>query len=382
MKNTKSVMLLILVLVYANTVIAADLDAGKKDINKSFKVKSGQKLLLELEIGADIIIEGWDKNELVVNAKLKGDVEDIEVEFDETSAGVEVYAGYSGWGNNNNTGGVFRIKVPSEFDVKFTTMGGDIDFSKVAGVLSGQTMGGDVKLNMLKGEVHITTMGGDIKLTDSDVDGYVKTMGGDVNVINVTGNVDAKSMGGDIRQKNVKRRSGDSVGDEVHISTMGGDIDVDEAPFGAKVKTMGGDVSINKAEKYVDANTMGGDISVKSVDGWVKAVTMGGEIYVKFIGDPDSDDKNINLKSMNGDIRLIVPSGFSMDLDLDVVYEMRYEDDVEIISDFNIVKKHSEEWEREDGHKRKHLYGTASLNGGKNKVKITTYNARIYLESN
>ena len=115
-----------------------------------------------------------------------------------------MHAEYSGWGNNNNTGGVFRIKVPSEFDVKFTTMGGDIDFSKVSGNLSGQTMGGDVKLDELKGEVHITTMGGDIKLTDSDVDGKVKTMGGDVNVIDVTGNVDASSMGGDSQAEKCK----------------------------------------------------------------------------------------------------------------------------------------------------------------------------------
>ena len=163
---------------------------------------------------------------------------------------------------------------------------------------------------------------------------------------------------------------------------MGGDIDVDEAPFGAKVKTMGGDVSINKAEKYIDATTMGGDIDVKSVDGWVKAVTMGGEIYIKYVGDPDADDRDINLKSMHGDIRLIVPSDFSMDLDLDIVYDMRHEDDVEIISDFDLELKQTSEWEREDGHERKHFYGTGTINGGMNKVKITTYNAKIYLESN
>lgn len=362
-----------------NTVSYADFDMGTKNIAKKFNVTSGQKLVVDLEIGADIKIEGWDKDELIVDAKLTGDVENIEVDFEETSNGIRIYAEYTGWSDNNNGGGVFNIKVPSKFDVKFTTMGGDISLTGVEGDLGGQTMGGDMTLTKLTGELQLTTMGGDIELTDSDVDGRVKTMGGDVDVINVTGNVNAESMGGDIRQKNVKRRIGESVGEEVNISTMGGDIDVDEAPFGAKVKTMGGDVSINNAGKFVEVTTMGGDIVIRSVDGWVKAVTMGGDIEVKVIGDPLDDNKEVKLKSMNGDIKLYVPDGFSMNLDLDISFDRRHEDEVEIISDFDVEIERSGEWERENGNKRKHIYGTGEFNGGKNKINIKTTNGKIYL---
>ena len=57
MKNVKSVVLFILVCVFTNAIIAADLDAGTKDINKSFKVNSGQKLLLSLKLERILLLK-------------------------------------------------------------------------------------------------------------------------------------------------------------------------------------------------------------------------------------------------------------------------------------------------------------------------------------
>lgn len=357
-----------------------NIDLGDKKISKNFKASDGDMLILDLEIGVDIKVVGWDKNEVLINVDLKGDdAEDIIVEFDQSGKEIEVRAEHDGNHNSYDVEGKIIVNVPQKFDLKFVTMGGDVELNNVGGELSGKTMGGDVTLTKLAGELQITTMGGDIDLRDSDVDGRVKTMGGNVTVENVTGNVNAKSMGGDIRQHNVKRRSGQSIGNEVSIETMGGDIDVDEAPFGAKVKTMGGDIQVNKAEKFIDAHTMGGEIVVKSVDGWVKAVTMGGDVNVKMIGDPQSDKKDITITSMGGDIKVYLPVNFSMDLDLEVKYDRKHEDDVEIASDFSFDEEQTSEWERDHGTKYKYIYGTGKLNGSKNKVKIHTINGKIKL---
>jgi DUF4097 and DUF4098 domain-containing protein YvlB len=372
-----------LILVFAFLFIGAtlpDFDLSDKKINKSFNASKGDKLELDLEIGADIKILGWDKNEVRIDAILKGDdAEDVNIEFNQSGNEIIVHAEYDGSDNYYDLDGKFTVNLPNKFNIKFGTMGGDVYIKDVSGNLTGRTMGGDLNLFNLGGELQFTTMGGDIELKDSDVDGRVKTMGGDVSVENVTGNVDAKSMGGNIRQRNVKRRDGQSTGNEVNIETMGGDIDVDEATFGAKVKTMGGDITVNSAEKFVDAHTMGGDVIIKAVDGWVKAKTMGGDVEVKYVGDPQSDERDITITSMGGDIKVYLPANFSMDLDLEIKYDRKHEDDVEITSDFDFELEESSDWDRSNGRKYKYLFGKGELSGAKNKIKIHTINGKIHL---
>lgn len=356
--------------------------ADEKKMDEVFDVSSGQKLTVTLKMGGDVDVSGWEKEQVSVKVEITGeDAEDIDVDFDQSSSGISIYAEYGGGRNNYDANANFTIMVPSRFDVEFSTMGGDTKLKNVTGNLQGTTMGGDILLKALKGNLEMTTMGGDIGLNDSDVDGFVKTMGGDISVENVTGNVSAKSMGGDIIQKNVRRRDGDSIGEEINVTTMGGDLVIDEAANGAKLETMGGDIQANHVEKFFDAKTMGGDIHAKAVDGWIKATTMGGDINVKMIGDPDNGDRSVLLKTMGGDITLIVPEELSMELDLDITYDRRHEDDVEIISDFEFVEKRTEEWDDEDSPK-KHIYGTGTVNGGKNRVKIKTVNGKIYLKKN
>jgi len=357
-------------------------DTDEKKMEEVFEVSSGQKLTVNNKLGGDIEVTGWDKEQISVEVLIKGDdAEEIDVDYDQSSSGLEITAEYMGDRNNYNANVNFTIMVPSRFDVEFSTMGGDAKLKNVAGQLEGTTMGGDITLRELKGNLEVTTMGGDINLSDSDVDGSVKTMGGDVRVEDVTGNVSASSMGGDIVQKNVKRRDGDSVGEEVKVSTMGGDLVIDEAVDGAKLETMGGDIKANYVAKFLEASTMGGDISVDAIDGWVKASTMGGDVNVKMVGDPDEGNRDVTLSSMGGDITLSVPEGLSMELDLEIAYDKRHEDDAEIISDFEFDEERTEEVD-DDDEPRWHLLGTGTINGGKNRVKIKTVNGKIYLKKN
>jgi hypothetical protein len=236
-------------------------------------------------------------------------------------------------------------------------------------------MGGDLNFNNLKGMLKATTMGGDIKLLNSEVDGKVKTMGGDVDLENVIGDVNASSMGGDIKQKNVKRRTGESIGEEANISTMGGDIKLDEAPAGAKVKTMGGDIEINSVKEYLLAETMGGDIKVKELDGWTETTTMGGDVEIKMVGDPNEGKRDVVMKSLGGDIKLYVPEGLSMDIEIEIKYNKKHEDDVEIISDFEVDKK----VEKEDDDTMV-LTGKGKTGNGKNKIVLKTIGGKVYLK--
>ena len=365
---------------FAFTSSAKILPPGGDDITKEFTVKKGQLLRIDSEAGGGIRIQGWDKDVVKIDVSLSGrDAEDIEVEFEETSDGVAVYCDYDGHKRNRSAKIKFDIMVPNEFDLDLETAGGSLDIDGVKGELIGETMGGSLELRNLEGVLKMNTMGGSIELEDSNVDGKVKTMGGSVSFRNVTGDVDAETMGGSIKQKNVKGNKG-SDGKPLRLSTMGGSIDVDDVPNGAYLKTMGGSVEVNSSGDYLEVETMGGSIEIGAVDGGIDAKTMGGDVYVTMVGDPSKKDRDVTLTSMGGDVELTVPAGLDMTIDIEIEYTRKYEDRVDIISDFDLNVERTDDWKYNHGNKHKTLVGTGEIGSGKNRIKIRTVNGVVKLK--
>jgi DUF4097 and DUF4098 domain-containing protein YvlB len=215
-------------------------------------------------------------------------------------------------------------------------------------------------------------MGGQIVLTNSDVDGKVTTMGGKALVEDVFGDVKVTSMGGEVIRRRVTRTDGSSVGEEVHIDTMGGSIDVSDAPLGANVHTMGGDITIESAAVSVEAETMGGDIEIGEADGWVKATTMAGDVHVRVVGSHD-----VKLETMHGEVRLELPDGGDMDFDVEIQFTKNSNRNYRIESDFPLDISEAEDWTYDRGTPRKVIRGVSS--GGGNRVVIRAINGNVYL---
>jgi DUF4097 and DUF4098 domain-containing protein YvlB len=383
------------------SLILVFLSVGAKPdtIEKEFKVAMGKKLELDLKTGGTIDITGWDKELVHFNIRLGGrDAKDCKVDFDERLQGVRVYSHHARHSQSHSTNLKFQIKVPKKFDIEIESNGGGISIANVEGTIGGKTMGGKLDLTKLKGYVDLRTMGGDVTVTDSDLDGEVKTNGGRVLIQDVTGDLRGSSMGGQMVRKNVTKRRGDSTRDEVHISTMGGDINVDDAPSGADVQTMGGNIRIRSASKFVKAKTMGGaieigqangsvnvttmggNIQIDSVDGTVQATTMAGDINITMVGDPEKGDRSVKLKSMSGDVELTVPSKLSMAVDITLAYTRESSRNYKIISDFPIQLDSTKEWDHSRGSPRKYIYGTGTIAGGRNRLRIETVNGDVYLK--
>ena len=373
MKKIILLMVLIVLLVIAGF--------SGETLQKTFNVTKGKRLDLNLKEGGAVSITGWEKEQVAVTVHFKDTGPDQwDIRFNETREGIEVESIYKSKWKHHRSSPSFEIQVPNQFDLEIKTMGGDIGIAHVEGEITGKTMGGDLEFHHLKGTIEFKTMGGAITLKDSDIDGKIKTMGGRVLLENVTGDVKGTSMGGNVIYRNVKTRSGESTGKVVKISTMGGGINVSDAAEGADVHTMGGSIHIKSARKFVKAKTMGGDIRIDAVDGKVKATTMGGNINVTMTGDPEKGDRAVKLESMGGDITLTVPAGLSMDVDIQLVYTKRAKKKYNIVSDFQLKKEESGDWETDKGSPRKTIYGKATIAGGKHKIKIKTINGNIYLK--
>jgi DUF4097 and DUF4098 domain-containing protein YvlB len=408
---TIGVMLLLAILSQPRYLFAAP----DRTIEKSFPVKMGGRLELDLDTGGDIEITGWDRAEIAVVADIGGrDGDMVRVEFEPGSASLRIHS-YCEKRRNSSTDVDFTLKVPNECDIRIDSNGGGVEITGVAGEIRGKTMGGSLELARIKGEIHLETMGGSVRVEDSEADGKVSTMGGSVLIRNVKGNLRGSTMGGKVTYTNVTGGSASSKDEEMQISTMGGDIvvgktggkvhaetyggdidvgeakavdvttmggdiNVDDAPSGAKVMTMGGDITIRSAGNYVKAKTMGGDIDIDSIDGEVEATTMGGDIAVTMTGDPKKGERDVELSSMGGDIELTVPAGLSMKFDLEIEYTKNCRKQPRIESDFKMNIEETKDWERHHGSARKHIYGTGSVGGGEHLIRIKTINGNITIK--
>jgi DUF4097 and DUF4098 domain-containing protein YvlB len=361
---------------------------SQETIRRSFNVSPGQMLTLTLKTGGEIRITGWDRPVVSVDGLSKGrDGKNATVEFEQTNAGVQVTSRYIHQQDNKNASLEFDVSVPKRFDVAIDSMGGAIRISEIEGRLNGKTMGGELRLSNIKGNVDLSTMGGEINLTNSEVDGTLSTMGGNVVFEDVIGNVKGSSMGGNVVYRNVRRlvssRSPgppDSVGEEVNISTMGGEIRVDDAPLGANVSTMGGDVNVGRAARFVKVKTMGGDIRIQAIDGWVEAETMGGNVSVNMIGAENGTRRSANISSKGGEITLTVPTSLSVQFDLELAFTRNSKQNYTIASDFPLQIRDTPSWDYSRGSPRKFIYGTGMSGGGKHRIRIETINGNITIK--
>jgi putative adhesin len=352
-------------------------ETGKRE----FRATSGQRLTLDLEAGGSVKILGDGGGSVVVD---HSECEGCVLDFEERKDGLRITTRMLSRSHHQHSSLDLVLHVPRRFDIALDSAGGSFEIDGVEGTFDGQTMGGHLKLHDVKGEARLKTMGGAIELTDSDLDGSLETMGGQVLFRDVVGDVKGSSMGGNVRYERVHRRNGktatlDRLGDEevsddtVQISTMGGGIEVEDAPEGAAVHTMGGDIHIKDAQRFVRATTMGGDVTIDRADGSVQATTMGGNVEATVVG----SGGDVELRSMSGDITLTVPRGFGMDLDLEIAFTRDSDRNYRIESDLDLERKTTDDWDYGHGSPRKYLRAEGKAGSGKNRVTIKTVNGNI-----
>lgn len=375
-------------------VLGAALSPDPEIQTREIPVSPGGLLTINLESGGDVEIIGAG----VSAARVEYSVRDDEVGYyntivNPTKGGLEIKTQLERHVQNSR-GIDFKITLPKKFNIELESMGGDLTIENLEGSFSGKTMGGELVLRGVRGSARLVTMGGEIELSDSELDGYLKTKGGEVLFRNVTGEIDGSSEGGRVRYENVKDRSGRYRAPEqisesgltsktIVISTMGGEIDVDGAPEGAKVHTRGGPVQVTNARKFVQATTMGGDIRIKVEDGWVDATTVAGDITADIKTGLGGGDEGIRLESKAGDIVLTIPAGLSLKFDLTIAYTKNSDQSYRIVSDFPVEEERTQNWEypehgdRSDGNARKYIYGRGSIGGGTIDAEIKTVNGNI-----
>ncbi len=397
MRFTRTLSLVTLDLLLA--AVAAS-GAFAETVQRDLRAQPGGRIVFDLESGGTIEVFGWDQSRVTVDADL-GDLGAEEIDLAIEQKGSIISIRTSEVPRNRRTHSLrFHVMAPVDSSVSLETMGGGVTLSNLEGTFEGETMGGDLSLSELRGNVELSTMGGNVGLTGSSLDGAISTMGGNVNLKETAGSLTVKTMGGNLTFDTVSGGvkaetmggnvsfthgggSGSAPEDVVRLSTMGGDIQVDEAPEGAELETMGGDITLGSAAVRVKATTMGGDIELGEVDGAVHASTMGGDVSVRIVERGGAQSRDVEISSQGGDITLVVPDGFSMDVDVEITWTRGFSEPPEIESDFPLSIETSD-WvegaDDEHGHRGKHhrlVTAAGEHRGGRNKVTIRTVNGDV-----
>ena len=294
-------LLLITLLTFSGLLIINDFTpaAGKTLYEKSFQANSGELLNVSVSAG-EIIVSSWDKNEVSVTVIGDEDVNEyLEFYFEKTDGGITVRtekkSDWSSWFKSLKY--KVEAKVPTNYNARLKTSGGDITLSKVTGEIELGTSGGDIAVMNSVGSLKASTSGGDVNAVYFQGSSVLKTSGGDIDVQNNNGAVEAKTSGGDINLlvSNGKVSGATSGGDielsytgsndGIALSTSGGDIELKlPTDFSAniKLKTSGGKAEckcasvkveeVSKSKFYGKINNGGADVICK---------TSGGSILVK-----------------------------------------------------------------------------------------------------
>lgn len=182
----------------------------------------------------------------------------------------------SGWGNSLDV--KILINAPAEYNLRVTTMGGDVVVTGMKGEHELETMGGDVAINDCKGEMTARTAGGDVVLVKFNGVAKVMTSGGDIVIMNSLGDLAAATSGGDVRAEDV-------MGD-LNAKSSGGDLDLSVTGGKLQASASGGDARVSYAGEVesIDVSTSAGDIELtldRDAEASFHCETGAGEIEVE-----------------------------------------------------------------------------------------------------
>lgn len=320
---------------------------------RTVPVRDGDLVEIGLDTGGSVLIRGGSGGEARIEVRTHGpDADEARIDIEETSRGVRVTSLPVHRRKSSRFGVDVEVAAPPGVTVDVRTLGGSVTVDGFRGEVSGKTMGGSLTFRDADVRSALTTMGGSIEVTRSRIDGSLKTMGGSIRLDDLTGDVD--------------------------LTTMGGDVTVVSAPEGGEVSTMGGSITVFAAGDDLAAKTMGGNLRLEGIAGGLEASTMGGDADVVLV--PGRTDRSVSVTSQSGDVRIVVPEGLGVSLDVELLYTKTSARDFEIESDIPLDLDESD-WEYGYGSPRRRLVGRAVVGDGGTEIRLRTTNGDIVIET-
>ena len=304
----------------ANLACALSVHAATEaNLNKSFTVTPGGKLVVDADLGSIDVTTGESSTVNVevlrkVTGKSEAKVEEIlaahEVTFSQDGNKVEVHAkmkrGLDGLFRSGASGlnVQYKISLPKKFDLDLKTAAGSITVADLTGELKARTAGGSLKFGGIDGQVTGHTSAGSIRLASATGPVVVKTSGGGIDLGRVDADTVAETSAGSITIRAAKSK--------LVAKTAGGSITLGELEGETVTETSAGSISVKRSKGKLVAKNAGGSISVDDALEAIEARTSAGSVAATFSAQPTA---NSHLSSAAGSIKVKVAANLAFDVD-------------------------------------------------------------------
>ena len=201
-----------------------------QDFQKSYRLAQGSRVSIK-NISGNVIVKGYDGEAIVVTGYKEGrDRAQISVEDLSDGSRVEVKVRYPE--RCNCSASVrFEVKVPRminyDYDA-FSSVSGDVEVSDAMGTLRAKSVSGNVNVKEVAGTIHANSVSGEVTVTQASGAVTAKSTSGNVRVeLQRLEGSNANRMEFGSISGNVEVKMPGSVGAEVEMSTMSGQLETD-----------------------------------------------------------------------------------------------------------------------------------------------------------
>lgn len=195
----------------ARTAAAQREDDFRSRIDTTFAFDKTGALSVTNHSG-DIIVSGWDRNEIRVHATSESD--NIRLDATHSRVSLEV----SGWREHGETR--FEVTVPYGVRVQVRAQSGEVSIRGTKGEVEATSQSGDMVVEDVQGHLEVNSLSGDLRVRHVNGDATINLVSGDITLDDATGNIDITSVSGDITMNGIVSRS-------VHARTTSGDVQYD-----------------------------------------------------------------------------------------------------------------------------------------------------------
>jgi len=188
-------------------------------------------------VAGEIIVEGWDRNEVHLTGELGDSVDELEISA--TKSSLHINVANRNERNVDNT--ELKLMVPYGASIDLEGVSADVDVSNMNNKkLTASSVSGHVKVAASSQWVSIESVSGDVKFGGDTQRISAESVSGDINLSGISGEIEATTVSGDMEL------SAGSV-ESAKLETVSGDMTVAAEVSGngrLSVESMSGDVSI------------------------------------------------------------------------------------------------------------------------------------------
>jgi hypothetical protein len=190
----------------ATNVQAGDVTDIKDTVKKSFKVRAGGTLFVDIDHG-NVDVRSHNGSEVLVEVERTVQTDNSEsakqifnrheLSIEERSSNVYVESHYDrdgGFWGKMTSGNKLKIRVlvhvPREYNIDFSSGAGNVEIGDLAGTVNGRTGAGNITIGAVRGTLKISSGTGNLRIEGAE---------GSVEANTGAGNIEVRKVKGDVR---------------------------------------------------------------------------------------------------------------------------------------------------------------------------------------